>query len=880
MVYAHAAEGARGRYLFLGEAPRSESRQVEVRASDPELAGVFRSALAELLAARREGAFVPRLLDPTGRKSADALPVVRGARRLRPRRLGHAREAVALVGGAGPGGRRRRDARCAPRRGAPRPLAAGASEVSAALIDADRRRAGGGAAPLRRLPGARGRRGHRQDDGARRRVVAWCLGPGWARASQARGETGEAERRERSRAACSRGVVAITFTEAAAAEMEQRIGERASRDRARRAAHRARSPRALPAAAARAARARSAPRGARPARRPVDPRLLPAPAGRPSRSRRRLHPRFEVDGDGAGQRAACARCSASALPAAFAPVAGERPRALCLRGRERRRARARASATSSKQGVPPRLFDADPCRPQRVADRSSRSSRSRCAALARRRRAAGSRRLRAPRPCGARGARATPCAAADAAASDCGRPRDARSARRREPGATTGSIGSRDWREGDFTKSEAERLGAAAVGLAAAARGAAPLLRHVASARPARSSSAARRRRRRAAPRGRRRGCAREGLVPFATLLGAARRCSSSDPRSPRPSAARSTSSSSTSSRTPIRVQCEHRPRASRSTGPRASARASSSSGDPKQSIYGWRSADLAAYDGFLARGARRRAAPLRLVDESALAGGDPRRGRARRSRRSMQRASAACSRASSRCSPIREQRRRVRPALARSSAGLPASASDPGSAARDDARGRRPRAGSRRRRSRRTLRALHGERAASPGAGCAVLLRASERSRRATCEALRGARHPVRRRERPQLLPAARGASTPRRWCARSSTRTTTLALVALLRSAVGRRARRRVDAALRARELPRLARRAPRRRDPAALAEVAPRAVRVAAARAARGHSRARALAGWEESLRRCAHDLARAARGLRGGDPATASSSACAA
>ena len=71
MVYAHAAEGARGRYLFLGEAPRSESRQVEVRASDPELAGVFRSALAELLAARREGAFVPRLLDPTGRKSAD-----------------------------------------------------------------------------------------------------------------------------------------------------------------------------------------------------------------------------------------------------------------------------------------------------------------------------------------------------------------------------------------------------------------------------------------------------------------------------------------------------------------------------------------------------------------------------------------------------------------------------------------------------------------------------------------------------------------------------------------------------------------------------------------------------------------------------------------
>jgi hypothetical protein len=71
MAYAHAAEGAVGRYLFLGASAGAESRVVEVRASDPELAGVFRSALEELVAARREGAFLPRLLDPSGRKSPD-----------------------------------------------------------------------------------------------------------------------------------------------------------------------------------------------------------------------------------------------------------------------------------------------------------------------------------------------------------------------------------------------------------------------------------------------------------------------------------------------------------------------------------------------------------------------------------------------------------------------------------------------------------------------------------------------------------------------------------------------------------------------------------------------------------------------------------------
>jgi ATP-dependent exoDNAse (exonuclease V) beta subunit len=51
------------------------------------------------------------------------------------------------------------------------------------------------------------------------RVVAWCLGPGFERAEKEEGGPERAARRVLG------GVVAITFTEAAAAEMAHRIGE-------------------------------------------------------------------------------------------------------------------------------------------------------------------------------------------------------------------------------------------------------------------------------------------------------------------------------------------------------------------------------------------------------------------------------------------------------------------------------------------------------------------------------------------------------------------------------------------------------------------------------------------------------------------------------
>ena len=65
------------------------------------------------------------------------------------------------------------------------------------------------------------------------RVVAWCIGPGWTRAEAAlRGEGGvseavraEALRPDRVASRILGRVVAITFTEAAAAEMSERIGE-------------------------------------------------------------------------------------------------------------------------------------------------------------------------------------------------------------------------------------------------------------------------------------------------------------------------------------------------------------------------------------------------------------------------------------------------------------------------------------------------------------------------------------------------------------------------------------------------------------------------------------------------------------------------------
>jgi ATP-dependent helicase/nuclease subunit A len=57
------------------------------------------------------------------------------------------------------------------------------------------------------------------------RVLAWSFGPGWDRAAASAAPTSESARVDRIAASVLRGVVAITFTDKAAAEMSERIGD-------------------------------------------------------------------------------------------------------------------------------------------------------------------------------------------------------------------------------------------------------------------------------------------------------------------------------------------------------------------------------------------------------------------------------------------------------------------------------------------------------------------------------------------------------------------------------------------------------------------------------------------------------------------------------
>ncbi|MBW2716136.1 MAG: UvrD-helicase domain-containing protein, partial [Deltaproteobacteria bacterium] len=56
------------------------------------------------------------------------------------------------------------------------------------------------------------------------RVLSWCFGPGWNRAEALAASTPEGARADRIAAQVLRGVVAITFTEKAATDMSERIG--------------------------------------------------------------------------------------------------------------------------------------------------------------------------------------------------------------------------------------------------------------------------------------------------------------------------------------------------------------------------------------------------------------------------------------------------------------------------------------------------------------------------------------------------------------------------------------------------------------------------------------------------------------------------------
>ena len=360
MAYAHAADGAIGRYLFLGEAARPEGRCVEVRAGDEELAGVFRSALSELVAARREGAFLPRLLDPGGRKYADHCrwcevrdACVHGDSGMRAR----------LGRWSAEPGRRPPAQRRAPRASTRRCGPSGAWGPGGEPPRTDRGRppgAGGGPAPLRRLPRARGRRRHGQDHGprqpGRRLVPRPGLGPLGGRARGAAASP--------SRAGCSRGSWRSPSPRPPPPRWSCASGSRCARSR----------PASCPSG--------SSPRGSR--RRPCAPSgrgaswrastsswssrstRSAAVSWRPIPSKRPSTRASRSTATARGSGAACARCSSSRSCAPSPAAATATSRACVSRTRAPPRSR-RASCASSRRGRRRELLEAEVHTPPRVA---------------------------------------------------------------------------------------------------------------------------------------------------------------------------------------------------------------------------------------------------------------------------------------------------------------------------------------------------------------------------------------------------------------------------------------------------------------------------------------------------------------------------------
>jgi ATP-dependent exoDNAse (exonuclease V) beta subunit len=186
---------------------------IDARAIDPGREA-FEAGVAALLAARDTGAFLPRCASPIAtrrRRRAAAASCARvPARR---QRRAHADRGVGRGRSAG-----------RPRSSAPRSrlAAAGGRSVSAPMLDprADDARS-------RQLAQTEFARPVAIEAGAGTgktailvaRVLAWCLGPGWERVLARDPAADPLRVAER----VLRGVVAITFTEAAAAEMDERI---------------------------------------------------------------------------------------------------------------------------------------------------------------------------------------------------------------------------------------------------------------------------------------------------------------------------------------------------------------------------------------------------------------------------------------------------------------------------------------------------------------------------------------------------------------------------------------------------------------------------------------------------------------------------------
>jgi ATP-dependent helicase/nuclease subunit A len=601
---------AQGRYLFLDPNTPEYACSLEVRSDDEAFAAAFESAVRTVLEVWDRGAFFPRLADAGRREGegARSLWVVRDEGRLSARRLGGAAPARGL---GGRGRRRRGRARPQSRRaGAPRRLEARGGGVTEDARATGLRRKD---AEARRLAQQVFDRPYMLEAGAGTgktaalvsRIAAWTLGEGWERAAaERRRPDGAAGLDHHVAARVLSGVVAITFTEAAAAEMATRV------DAALRDVERGELPvgvvdDCLPAASLRRERARAL-RGALDylevhtihawCRRLLSLHPLEA----------QLHPRLEIDAEGRRQ----AEVVRDVLEARLREAYGEPgdPDFLALAEAEvgPREIEGEMCALLS-EGVSAELLENDPLAPDRLEHLRDRLCES----------------LQAVR------------AATGDCLDACGVPvAEAASARirqtltrleedpfwsRPELEAFLAWLGAQwadneierlgKWGRSDFGKKEKGVLGECAEALAEPAADLAGLLRHLGSLDLDRLD------------RGRRvmGGLLRvveaqlraRGVLSFSALLTETAHLLASRPDAAARVRARVDQLLVDEFQDTDRRQCEI-VRAVALEGPQSSRPGLFLVGDPKQSIYGWRSADLAAYDAFVrdveeAGGLRRR---------------------------------------------------------------------------------------------------------------------------------------------------------------------------------------------------------------------------------------------------------------------------------
>jgi ATP-dependent helicase/nuclease subunit A len=424
------------------------------------------------------------------------------------------------------------------------------------------------------------------------RVVAWSLGDGWERQARRLAEAGEDPTPESVAPRVLRRIVAITFTEAAAAEMASRVG------RALVELERGELPIGLLADALEAdgELRRERTRALLGALDQLSVRTIhafcrrllaehPLEAG--------LHPHFEVDADESRARSIAREVMEDALPALVRDSAELR---LLAERRLGPPALEEALLGLLRDGVPPEALAADPLAPERVAELFASLAGALDGFLA----------LEAGRLAGLRRA---PKVVATVERLGRLRERLARTAADREgleallewvaadENAVDGSYPAK-WVRGDFSKGGLDALGADAGALAARAFPLARALAHFVALDPPLLDAARRLLEPLLAAAWRRlRGA---GVETFPMLLRDARDLLATRPDVTRRVRARIDQLLVDEFQDTDRMQCAL-VRALVLDAPEAERPGLFLVGDPKQSIYGWRDAELGAYDDFVA---------------------------------------------------------------------------------------------------------------------------------------------------------------------------------------------------------------------------------------------------------------------------------------